>query len=561
MKRIIISLFLFCCYSIACAEVKLQLEFPKVQFGETFALTLSLEGLSNNVVPDFSPLQQDFTIVGTESNLNYSIVNGKSHSVSEWIVLLTPKKTGVLLIPALKVGVESTKPTSIEVVQHGKTSTQQTTDQVVRVKSPPKDIMLFTEVSDKEPYVNQQVTYTVKLYNSGRLLDASYQPPQVDDALFVPIGSGQRYQVNKNGRLYTVEEQQFALFPQKSGDLTIKPPSFTGLIYDFQPKREKVKGKPTVLNVKPIPAEYKGKNWLPAKQVTLSESYDKNTSSLSEGATLVRTIVLEAVAVPAQLLPKIDFGSSSEFSIYPEKPNDKNIFRQQDLVGTKTVKVTYLLNKAGKITIPPLSMSWFNVVTGKEEVSSLPGFNIYVKPTASSATPATVNRPVAVPVQPMTAANQQNVPKEVIRASTPQSNLAWWLAGGFAVAWLLTLLLWRWQKNKKENPGLNKNKVLNQLRDACLANNPKLAKDALLRWGHFQWPEANLLNLIDLENLVLDPDLKRQIRLLAEALYNNNRNSQPEWQGETLWQCIRTTKASRVKSDKNNSLPPIHRIS
>ena len=49
----------------------------------------------------------------------------------------------------------------------------------------------------------------------------------------VPFGGERRYQVNKNGRTYAVEEQQFALFPQKSGDLKIKPPVFNALVYDF----------------------------------------------------------------------------------------------------------------------------------------------------------------------------------------------------------------------------------------------------------------------------------------------------------------------------------------
>ena len=558
MKKILISLVFFCCVSLAFGEVKLQVESNKVQLGETFALTLSLEGLSNRVVPDFSPLQKDFTITGTESNLNYSIVNGKPHSVSEWTVLLTPKKSGILLIPALKVGVETTKPTSIEVTQTAVTTSQNESDEVGQVKEQAKDILLFTEVTVQEPYVNQQVIYTVKLYNSGRLLDANYQPPQVDDALFVPFGNGQRYQVNKNGRLYTVEEQQFALFPQKSGTLTINPPSFTGLIYDFQPRREKVKAKPTVLQVKPIPSQYQGK-WLPAKQVTLSESYDKSTATLSEGATLVRTVALEAVAVPAQLLPKLDFGSSPEFSLYPENPSDNNVFKQQDLVGTKTIKVTYLLNKAGTVTIPPLSVPWFNVLTGKEELSSLPGFTINVIPTTSEAKKQETPPPVSTTTKPQ-GMRQGSVPKQVTPVKAPPNHLAWWLAGGFALAWLVTIALWVWQKNKKDSPRLQKNVLLKQLREACSVNDPKAAKNALIRWGAFEWPHARILNLIDLENLLKDVELKQEIHQLANRLYSDKRIVD-QWHGEALWQCIQKTKSDAIKNRDINPLPPIHRIS
>ncbi|CDZ76000.1 hypothetical protein BN59_00264 [Legionella massiliensis] len=569
MKRFILGLILLCCYGLAFAEVSLRVDKPQVQLGQPFTLTLTIEGSQINAAPDLMPLQKDFSIDSSESNINYSIVNGQVRSISEWTLVMTAKRTGLLSIPSIQVGNEKTAPLTIEVTDEAPAATTPTPQSQQNPAQPrvmqqqqQQDIMLTTDVSNPSPYVNQQIIYTVRLFNSSRLLDANYQPPEVEDALFVPMGTGRRYQVTENGRMYAVEEQQFAVFPQKTGYLKIKPPSFNALIYDFSPKRISVEAQPTTLNVKPIPPQFKGKNWLPAKQVTLSESYDKSTATLMEGSTLVRTVVLQAAAVPAQLLPTLDFANSDQFSVYPEQPVTNNQFRQQDLVGTSTVKVTYLFNKSGKVTIPTLSLAWFNTSTGKEEISSLPGFAIDV--TAAAGT-GKVNKTPAPVVQ--TAAPSQSKPPSQKKSPAnnpspqvkPQSALAWWVAGVFALAWLLTVVAWRWQRVGQTQPGQSKAQIMKELSLACANNQPKEARNALLKWGQLQWPDETLLNLFDLEQLAGESALKEQINHLAHGLYQGG--SKDAWQGSDLWQAVADFKPSAgTTEEKANPLPPLHRI-
>ena len=314
-----------------------------------------------------------------------------------------------------------------------------------------------------------------------------------------------------------------------------------------------------MLKVQSVPAPYKSRNWLPAKQVTLSESYNKSTASLTEGSTLERTVVLQGVAVPAQLLPPLDFGNSDQFSIYPEKPIETNRFKQQDLVGTTTVKVTYLLNKLGKVRIPPLSVPWFNTGTGKEEVSSLPGFTIHVIAAASQNKP--VNSTVTAQSTPLpTTPNEEQRSNDLIETTKPQINLAWWIAGLFALAWFLTMAAWRWQPFRRASSSQNKGQVVKQLQAACLSNNPRQTREALLQWGCFLWPEANPLNLIELAKIVDNPELKRQINLLSEVLYDD-AGANKEWRGQALWQCVANFKCPpAARKGKAGTLPPIHRL-
>lgn len=217
MKKILLSLLLVCVVKVGFTAATMQLESAKVQAGDTVRLFLTLDGTEANSVPDLSPLQKDFTIVGTERSMNYTVINGRAQSMGQWLILLVPKKAGIITVPGIQVGQEKTAPVTLEVSEEESSQTQPLNS------SQAQDVKLLAEVSDEYPFINQQVIYNVRLYNSRHLVNADYQPPQVEDALLIPLESGRRYQTAENGRLYTVEEQRYAIF-RKSGPLKLLLP-------------------------------------------------------------------------------------------------------------------------------------------------------------------------------------------------------------------------------------------------------------------------------------------------------------------------------------------------
>ncbi len=543
MKRYLLISLLLSFHLVANATISTQVSHSRVQMGETFRLTFTVDAPEADSVPDLTPLQQNFAIVGTERSMAYSIINGERHSFHQWMVLLSPQKTGVLLIPAIQIGQEQSKASSIE-VRNDSSSTPLSNK---KDNADTDQLLLKTELSPPNPFINQQVIYTVKLYTSQRLLDAEYQPPTIDNALLIPLGDGRHYQTILDDHHYRVEEQQYAIFPQKSGELTINPPSFRALIFDAVPRRMTAHTKANQLTVKPVPTNFTGKHWLPAQQAALTEVYDQTTTSMTEGSTLIRTVTLQANGVPAQLLPPIELAPSDQFNSYPEKPELHNSTRQQSLIGRADIKITYLLNKAGPVTIPAIEVPWFNTVTGKEEILSLPArlLNIQLnQATQASAPKNTAKAPAVLPI------------KHLLSLSVTKSNtLAWWLAGGFAMAWIATLLLWWLRRAGHSQSPLTS--ALKAIRAACKNNDPNETQRALIRWARLQWPKLNPLNLHQLEQLVTDPDLKEQLSSLSKALYRNEKNT--PWEGARLWQCINKFRPITSKeNNKKQGLPPIN---
>lgn len=548
MKQLI-ALILISILSVSSyAEVVVKLEPQQVTLGDTFQLIITAENSQGAGVPNLVPLQKDFSILGTQRQITYTNINGQAQSVNQWVVLLRAKRAGILTIPAIEFAGEQSSPLTINV----ETKAQNTT------LSPDqnKEVMLLTQIDEKKPYINQQLTYTVRLYNSKRLLDANYQGPEVEDALVIPLGETKHFQSTQNNIDYVVEEQRYAIFPQKSGKLTIKSPTFTALVYDYQPKRVTVQDKPIQLNVQPIPQKFIGKDWLPAKQIKLTEKYEQTGQTLSQGSTLTRTIKIEGLAIPAQLLPTIHFDESDAYKVYPERGKENNKVQQGELVSSTEIKVTYLFNKAGNITLPETKLHWFNTSTGKEDTSVLPPRSIEITPSATyQDTPKAkdvVSKP-AEAVKPTPSVTHESL------SVREQNQWPWILAILFAAAWLLTIGLWIWQKRPRNETKGQLKKALDELQQACQSQKPLQARDALLKWAALRWPDASLLNLTDVASLVRDPQLRKQLQLLSKVLYK--QDDKTIWKGDELWRAIQAMRTNNYNSrSSSNPLPPINPI-
>lgn len=542
MKKMIILLCLVLFYSEAFAEIQAQVEPSKINLGEVFKVSFTITDPQNGGIPDLTPLQKDFTIIGTERTMNYSVINGQAQTLSLWVIALKAKKKGILTIPSIKIGLDHSVSLTINIESGSKIQ------QVQNQNLPQENTLLKTTVDQSKPYINQEVIYTVRLYNNRRLLDANYQGPQVEDALLIPLGDEKRYQTELNGSNYDVEEQNYAIYPQKSGPLKITAPVFNALIYDINPQRIHVKDKTIQLAVQPIPTQFQAKNWLPAKQVILTEHYEDTTQTLTQGSTLTRTITLEGHGVPAQLLPTLKFESKKEYQVYPEKGGERNRLQQGQLVGTSTIKVTYLFNTAGRVTIPELKLAWFNTQTGTEAFASLAPRSLDIKPSASS----TNNTPPSKVLNQVDLTQPEATMSVKVQAN---DNKPWITALFFAVAWIVTLFLWLWQHRPKKKKPFNK--VLKELKQACAAHNSMAARNAVLKWGALHWPDARLLNLTDLMQLVSDASLKNQLKLLSEALYKQGDTHL--WQGDELYRAVVKQPTIKSKIRKGAKvLPPIN---
>lgn len=131
--------------------------------GETFLLSLDFDGQSSDS-PNLSALDKDFTVYSVSNAYRTNIINNTITQTRQWNLVLMPKNSGALTIPSLKLGNLETNPLQIKVVPSGQTAASNTE----KAEGEPRFKMAAT-VDNKMPYVQQQVNYTLTLYDTGGL--------------------------------------------------------------------------------------------------------------------------------------------------------------------------------------------------------------------------------------------------------------------------------------------------------------------------------------------------------------------------------------------------------
>lgn len=536
------------CSAIWAQGIAVDLNASQIEVGQQVRLTLTYDPKEAQGTPDLSALQTDFNIVATEQAMSYTVVNGQARSIGQWGIVLEPKHSGMITIPAFHIGALTSVPVQLNVspsTPHA--SSGQSATNNMPAADLKNDVALTVSVDNKSPYLNQEILYKVNLVTRHPLINVRYQAPQVDNAILFPIGEGQQYQTIREGVSYQVDEQLYAVFPQKSGPLVVVPPTLQALRYASNPQSVTLSGDVVTLQVQPLPKHFARREWLPSKLVRLRETYDQTATELVEGATIVRTIELQAQGLVAQLLPQISFPESPDLRTYPGQADQDNRIQQGELWGRSKMKVTYVFPRPGKIELPAIRVPWFNVKTQKLEMAELPGKSYDIR----SATPLKKPKPFKPKFKRHAVASQPSLDSHPISWEVKPIVLVW----AAAVVSILGLFFGLW------NRGLRNLRPYRALRAACKSNDVMRTKAALVDWGCQQWPDKDIVHFIDIMPLLHKDDaLYTTLQSFVVVAYHPEYTA--DWQGAALWHAIvaytKHRAPKKAKRARASVIPPIY---
>ena len=164
-----------------------------------------------------------------------------------------------------------------------------------------------------------QAILTLRIYHSVSLYDdSSLSPLQIADARVEQLGQARTYEKDIGGMRHGVIEVRFAIYPQRSGQLRIPALLFSattvesGRAGDFQPfgprpgKLVRVRSPEIPLTVKAKPASYPADvPWLPARALSLNESWTPEPTQVQVGDSLTRHLLLKVDGLSSAQLPPI----------------------------------------------------------------------------------------------------------------------------------------------------------------------------------------------------------------------------------------------------------------
>lgn len=503
--------------------LQLQVQRDRMSLAETLGVVVSSDiGLDLNRL-DLSPLQQDFEVVGRSSGTQISMVNGVTTRTSTLELQLRARREGRLQLPPLSLDGHRSQAVSIDV-----TATPVSADQ----PDPSQDFAIQLEVDVEQPYVQQQLLLTVRLYYGVAISDGSLSEPSSDNALISRIGRDEVYASQVGGRHYQVLQRRYAVIPQQSGSLQIGPLLLSGRSGRGSPFN---RGQPIsfssrtlALQVRPRAAGFPGNDWLPAQQVELVEQLSEAPYRVGEPIT--RSVQLRALGVSESILPALPTQSLPGSQIYPDQPIRGLSQDGGRLLATLEQKQAIVPGQAGPLQLPAMRLPWWDVSRDQLAWAELPARDIVVEAAPAAAAPA-------ASAGPLTPVSSVALPGS---GSVWTSGSLWpWLSLLFAVLWLTTLALW-WvsprprQRPAASGPGIDPHSLKQAraaLQSACKRGDTAAAERAAcalhaLRGG------ARALTARELAGIVEDRQLSEALQALDRARYGNADSG---WSGHALW--------------------------
>jgi hypothetical protein len=579
-KFIKLLLLSVCCsffYGISyAATVDTQLSKDKVSLGDTLTLSFTINGRPTQISPNFSALEKDFQILDTNYGNIVNMINGVTTTQSFWRLTIVPKKAGVIIIPEMNFGDDKSVSRKLIVAEAA--------DHSISDK-PNSPVFIEAEVSTTTPYIQSQVLYTFKLFYQSQLENPQVEIPQVKDATLVQLGEGNQYQTNVNGKTYMVVEKNFAIFPQKVGNISIPPTHLRALAYEvnasmssdpfYMPDLQTLSlaTKAFTLAVQKIPDQFQGTTWLPAKNISLTETWSVKPEQWELGNPVTRTITVTAEGLRADQIPDLTIDKMTGINIYVNPPKRSNEVKDNMVTGTLEQQVTYIPNSSQSFTLPAVKLNWWNAQTNTNAVTQLNSVSIQVLGKVNNTLIPPSNT-TTVPAATITTSNQ-SAERAITTNNKPglfYLSIWFWIAVLLFISWLMTLLFF-WQKHASKNDSVSSEPVKptttpletseESFAQACKQGNATLAQQFLLSWAKKQW-HVTPLNLEKLRDSNSDENFNSALQNLEQAIYA--KNAAP-WQGHDLLTAFQKVKKQRkqhyqspmkTNNVKPDPLPPLN---
>jgi len=529
MKNLILSLLIMMLSINVYADVTAKVDRNQIVIGETFNLVISTDENTNDQ-PDLTELNDVFRVLGTSQSSSTKIINGEYSVEKSWQISLMPNGIGKNTIPPIKLGNKQTKPIQVEVRK---------SDPNAKANG---DLFIEVSTDKKSAFVKEQIILTVKLFYSIALSEGNLSEPIASNTIVTQLDKGATYSTNRDGKNYTVVERHYALFAEKSGQLEMNPIIFNGR--DNSSKRNfsmfstgkpvRALSKSIELDIKPIPQGSIGKDWIPAKRVSISQEWSKGPYTVGEPIT--RTITLYVEGLSETQIPDIKLGEIDNIRTYPEQPQTQTEKAADTLKAWKQMKIALIPTDAGAIRIPEFQLEWYNTTTQKIEQAKLPPITLQVdagqfmleKPEFEKSFVKDDNK------QTGTSDISPASPEKIIQIVEKENYLWRLLSAVFALLWLLTTLIYLKSRSNKVKASETKTAISISKKQIIAAINSKDIKSLqshLIYWWNQQYPDATVTNLSQIKPWV-STYMQKLLDQAEWLLYNSSKQDsfdQSQW--------------------------------
>jgi hypothetical protein len=274
-------------------------------------------------------------------------------------------------------------------------------------KMPGTDLYIRLIVSKNEVFQGEHIVAVLKLYSRvdlGGLNEVKFPDFNgflKEDLQTPQLNSLQRE--NVNGVMYgTGVIQQFLLYPQTTGEITINPveltvllqqksnnqdPFFSGFFDTYTNVPKVIVTQPVKINVKPLPGNKPDDFSGIVGKIALTSSLNKDSVDVNDAINFKITVSgsgnLRFAGKPSLKLPP-------DIEIYEPKVTDNVKNTATGSSGQKSFEYVLIPRHYGVFTIPAVSYSYFNTETKRYERLSTKEYTFYTRKVTDKGGPVTV---------------------------------------------------------------------------------------------------------------------------------------------------------------------------
>lgn len=514
-------------FSWGAAQLSAVVDRSIINVQDTLTLDVKFTEQVKSGQPNFAQLKQNFDILSTNRSSQYQNINGRTEASTQWRMTLAPKTSGQLIIPSFEFQDHFSDAITIQVNEAP--TGQDAQNQPVYVE---------TEIDNRNVLVQQQSLLTLRLITSVGLTSLEAEELKIDNTIIKKVAEHQ-FQRTINGKAHAVVEIIYAIYPQQSG--TLKIPAVTWTVglqsqptdrYDpfgrFSPsKRMRLRTQEDNIQVLVQPSQYTGEHWLPAKNLTMEQQWSQSPDTFKVGEPITRNLTVSVEGLSAAQVPHMNVTAGQDFKIYPDKPRHTEDVSTQGITTTLTESYAIVPNKAGQLTLPAVSITWWDTQQQTMREAQIPAQVVNVAPADAITNPSnTAFTPLDNTMLPSASR------AETLHSSASNDSFWPWLAGGLALTTLIFAGLWlRARKTSmplkaavhaSSSHNGSESQSFKRLQLAAQNNNLQELRDTLIEWAQLRFSHSDINSLQMVLQYTHHEALDEQITALDQALFAQN---------------------------------------
>jgi len=317
---------------------------------------------------------------------NFSMVNGRIERSATVVYRFLAQAEGRFTIPAITVGAggdqASTDPLNFIVsrsIEPG-LSPRAGLDSRTPGRAPPgaPEVFLKVDVDKPRVYWNQQVLLRLRLYSRVEMVEQpDLKPPSTSGFWSESLGPPRSGRVTINGIPYAAVEVLTALFPTRTGPLTIGPAQVRCVIArvttppdpwsalafpEVKPEELRLSSDPVTVTVDPLPPGAPPGFQGAVGDFALALRVDRKVGRAGEPVT-VHAVVKGEGNISSVRDP--DIRAATPVRQYVSGSSTRVERKEGRITGERALDVSLVPDQPGAITILPVRFSWFDPEVGR----------------------------------------------------------------------------------------------------------------------------------------------------------------------------------------------------